>query len=112
MQVIVRLLTRTQGNCIFRCFQLHDHAGKTLGERVVNVARHSISLLKDGCSLTLLGKFIELEGEHHLMRERLGQFYLLAPISRPVSVTDSNKTANVSSDQKRNGEESFGSFFL
>src|SRR5437660_219355 len=71
MQVIVRFLTRTQGNCVFGCFQLDDHTGETLREGVVNIAGHSISFFENRSSATLLGKFIELKRKHDLMRERL-----------------------------------------
>ena len=48
-QVILR-------NRAFDCLQLHDDASESLGESVVNVARHAISFCHDGCLAALLGK--------------------------------------------------------
>src|ERR1700704_6304698 len=107
----VRFFSGAAGNCILGCLQLHNHTGKTLRERVVNVARHSISFFEDCGAATLLGKFIELKRKHHLMGERLSQFDLLRPIRGLVGVADSNKSPNLSTDQKWNSEKSFRSFF-
>ena len=71
MQVLVRVLAGTARDRILGCFQLHNHPGKTLRERVVNIPRHSISLFEDRRPLALLGKLIELKRKHDLMRERL-----------------------------------------
>ena len=63
MQMLVRFLARAAGNRILGCFQLHNHAGETLRERVVNVPRHSISFFENRGPLALLGKFIELNAQ-------------------------------------------------
>ena len=63
MQMIVRFLATAARNRILGCFQLHNHTGETLRERVVDVARHSISFFEDRRPLTLLGKLIELNAQ-------------------------------------------------
>src|SRR6266404_971109 len=110
--MIVRFLAIPARNRIFGCFQLDNHAGKTLCERVVNVARHSIAFFEDRRAPTLLGKLIELKREHDLMGERLGQFNLLRPIRGLVAVADSDKSPNLATNQKWNSEKSLRSFFL
>src|SRR6266853_1077099 len=112
MQMLVRFLAGTVGNRILGRFQLHNHTGKALRERVVNVPRHSISFFEDRRSLTLLGKFIELKGKHDLMGERLSQFDFFRPIRCPVGMADSNKTPDVSAHQNRNSQKSFCSLSL
>src|ERR1700719_501160 len=103
--MIVRFLTGTEGNCILGCFQLHNHTGKTLRERVVNVARHSISFFEDRSPLALLGKLIESKREHDLVGERLGQLDFLRPIRRTIDMANANKASDLSTHQKRHCEK-------
>ena len=58
-------------NRFFGRFQLHNHTSETLRQRIVDIARHSISFLEHGGPLALLGKLIELNGKHRLVGERL-----------------------------------------
>src|SRR6266853_2692112 len=97
----VRFLTIPAGNRILGRFQLHNHSGETLGEGIVNVARHSISFFEDRRALALLGKLIELKREHYLVGKRLGQFDLLRPIRRTIDMADANKAFDLSTHQKR-----------
>ncbi len=69
--MFVRFLAAITVDCVFDRFQLHNYAGETLCECVVNVARHSISFFQNGRLPALFGKFIELNSQHRLMRERL-----------------------------------------
>src|SRR6266404_4779285 len=103
--MIVRFLAIPAGDRILGCFQLHNHTGETLGERIMNVARHSISFFEDRGPLTLLGKLIELKSKHDLVGERLGQFNLLWPISCPVAMANANKASDLSTHQKRHSEK-------
>src|SRR6266478_4352854 len=97
----VPFLATAARNCILGCFQLHNHTGKALGERVVDVPRHSISFFEDGSPLVLFGKFIELNGKHDLMGECLGQLDFLRPIRRTIDMADANKASDLSTHQKR-----------
>src|SRR4029077_16569078 len=110
--MIVSFLATAVGNSILGCFQLHNHTGETLRERVVDVARHAISFFEDRNSLTLLGKLVQLNGKHDLMGEGLGQFNVLRPISCSIEMSDSDKTSHLSTYQKRDGEKSFCAFSL
>src|SRR5438477_1169381 len=102
----VPFLATAARNCILGCFQLHNHTGETLGERVVNVPRHSVSFFKDRCALTLLGELIELKREHDLVRECLGQLDFLRPIRRTIEMANANKASDLSTHQKRHCEKS------
>src|ERR1700682_1510744 len=99
MQMFVRLLLLTVRCRILGRFQLHDHSGETLRERVMNVARHSISFFENGRQTALLGKLIELNCQHGLMGERLGQFDLLRLIRWPISMTNSDESSDMPADQ-------------
>src|SRR5580765_3926719 len=110
--MIVSFLATAIGNRILGCFQLHNHTGETLRERVVNVARHAISFFEDRSSLTLLGKLVQLNGKHDLMGEGLGQFNLLGPVSCTIGMSNSDKTSDLSTYQKRDAEKSCCSFSL
>jgi len=104
----VPFLATAARNCILGCFQLHNHTGKTLGERVVNVPRHSVSFFKDGSALALLGKVIELKREHDLMGQCLGQLDFLRPIRRKIDMAGlryihENKTAAILTTSARLG---------
>src|SRR5262245_7795654 len=66
----------------------------------MNVARQSVSLCQH-CSLAaLLGKLIELNCEHCLVCQRLGQFDFFWPIRWSISMTDPNKTFYSPSNQR------------
>src|SRR5207245_10122479 len=80
MQMIVPFFATAARKRILGCFQLHNYTGETLCERVVDVARHSVSFFEHRSSLALLSKLVELNGKHDLVGERLGQFNLLRPI--------------------------------
>src|SRR5438309_3636499 len=99
--MIVRFLATAAGNRILGCFQLDNHTGETLRERVVYVPRHSVSLFKDSCALTLLGKFVELKRKHDLVGECLSQLDLLRTIRRTIDVANANKASDLSTHQKR-----------
>src|SRR3982074_1159645 len=103
--MIVRFLAIPAGDRILCCFQLHNHTGETLGERIMNVARHSISFFENRGPLTLFGKLIELKGKHDLVGRRLGQFNLFWPLSCPVAMTNANKAPDLSTHQKRHCEK-------
>src|ERR1700730_18067241 len=103
--MIVRFLAIPGGDSILGCFQLHNHTGETLGERIMNVARHSISFFEDRSPLTLLGKLIESKRKHDLMGERLRQFNLLRPIRRTIDMANANKASDLSTHQKRLSEK-------
>src|SRR6266567_4031227 len=105
--MIVRFLAIPARNRILGCFQLHNHAGETLCERVVNVPRHSVSFFEDRSPLTLLGEFIELKREHDLMGEGLSQFNLLRPIRYTIDMANADKTTRLSGDQDWHGQKSF-----
>src|SRR6267378_3859390 len=96
----VRFLATAARNCILGCFQLHNHPGETLRERVVNVPCHSVSFFKDRCALTLLGKFIELKREHDLVGEGLGQLDFLRSIRRTIDMANANKASDLSTHQQ------------
>src|SRR5207247_5756758 len=112
MQMSIRFLAGAARDCILGCFQLHNYPGETLRERIVNVARHSVSFFEDRRALALLGVLIELNGKHDLMRERLGQFDLLRAVSRAIRMADPDKATDLSTDQDRNPEKPRRSFFL
>src|SRR2546423_9622001 len=112
MQVIVHFFATATRNRILGCFQLHNHTSETLRERVVDITRHSISLFEDCSMLSLLGKLVQLNGKHDLMGEGLGQFNVLRPISCSIGMSDSDKTSDLSTYQKRDREKSFCAFSL
>src|SRR5881394_1540741 len=97
--MLVGFLTTATRDCILGRFQLHDHAGKTLRERVVNVSSHSVAFSQDGGALALLGKFVELNCKHRLVSERLRQFDLLRSIGSPSPMTNSDESFNIPADQ-------------
>src|SRR5438552_18558376 len=102
MQMSIRFLATAAGNRVLRCFQLYNYSGETLREGVVNVTRHSISFFDDSGALTLLGKLIESKRQHDLMRERLGQFYLLRPIRSVFEIANAYNTLHAAPDRTRN----------
>ena len=61
--MLVGFLTLAARDCILSRFQLHNYAGETLRERIVNVSRHPISFFQDGGLPALLS--------NRLVRERL-----------------------------------------
>src|SRR6266851_7603549 len=105
VQMFVCVLAGTVGDRILGGFQLHDHTGKTLRERVVDVSRHPVSFFKDRGALTLLGELIELKREHDLVCERLSQFYFFWPVRRTIDVANANEASDVSTHQKRHSEK-------
>src|SRR6202040_761605 len=107
MQMLVRLPARTAGNCILSCFQLHNHAGKTLRESVVNIPCHPISFFENRGPPALLGELIELKRKHDLMGECLRQFDFLGPIKPTIEMANTDKTPDLSADQNRNCQKSF-----
>src|SRR2546430_17732830 len=60
----------------------------------------------------LLGKLVELYGEHDLMGKRLGQFNLLGPIGCSVGMSNSDETSDLPTYQKWDPQKSFCSFSL
>src|SRR4029077_20430616 len=105
MQMIVRFLATTTGNRILGCFQLHNHAGKTLRERVMNVTRHSVSFFENRSPPALLGKLIESKRQHDLVGEGLGQLDLLRSIRRTIDMANANKASDLSTHHQRHGEK-------
>src|SRR5206468_8988508 len=91
--------------CVFSRFQLHDHAGKTLRECVMDVARESIAFLQNGCLTPLFGKFIELNRQHRLVCKRLPQSNLLRPIRRPLTMTNPYEAFHTAALQSWNSQE-------
>src|SRR5207237_9215280 len=83
-------------HCILGRFQLHDYTRKTLRQRIVNVARHSVSFFENSCLAALLGKFIELNRQHGLVCERLRQFDLLRSIRGSLAVTNTDEPCHAS----------------
>src|SRR6476646_3975994 len=110
--MIVRFFATATRNRILGCFQLHNYTGETLRERVVDVARHSISFFEDRSSLTLLGKLVQLNGKHDLKGEGLGQFNLFGPVNCTIGMSNSDKTSDLSTHHKPDPEKSFCSFSL
>src|SRR5580693_858899 len=98
--MIIRFLATAAGNCILDCFQLNDHAGEPLRERVMDVPRHAISFFEDRSAAPLLSKLIELKRQHDLMGQCLGQFYLLRPIRCTIDMANANKASNLSTYQQ------------
>src|SRR6266536_4903813 len=104
--MLISFLAPATTDCILGRFQLYDHAGETLGERIVDIARHSISFFQNGGLPALLGKFIELNCQHRLVRERLSQFDFFRSIRRPVAVTNTDEAFHASANQGRNPQKS------
>src|SRR3954469_11487753 len=98
MQMLVGFFAGPACHRVLRRFQLHDHAGETLRESVMDVARHAVALFENGRALTLLGKFIELDRKHDLMCERLGQFDLFRSVGRAVRMPNPNETSYLPTD--------------
>src|SRR3954464_10834144 len=98
MQMLVRFFAGPACHRVLRRFQLHDHAGETLREGVMDVTGHSVALFENGRALTLLGNFVGRDRKHDLVCERLGQFDLLWPIGRAVGMTNPNETSYLPTD--------------
>src|SRR5439155_23961451 len=109
LQMRVRLLASATRDGVLDCFQLHDYAGETLRERVVNVARQAISFLQNGRLPASLGEFIELNCEHRLVSECLRQLDLLRPIGRPVAVPNPDEPSHTAAHEGWNSQELFRS---
>src|ERR1700730_2157003 len=105
MQMAVRFLPRAERDRVFGRFQLNNHAGKTLRERVVDVPSHSIAFFEHCRPLPLVGKVIELKRKHHWMGQCLGQFNFLRAIWRSIAMANTDKASDVSTDQKRHSEK-------
>ncbi len=110
MQMFVRPLLMPARDCILSRLQLHNHSGKALRQRVVNVSSHPVSFSEDGRKLALLGKLIKLNCERRLVSERLRQFDLLRPVGRPSSMTNADNSFNLSAHQSWNRQEVPGAF--
>src|SRR6266850_693926 len=89
------------GHGLLNCFQLNDHAGESLRERVMNVASHSITLGHHRRLTTLGGKTGQLDGQSCLMGESTGQLDLLLSETTLLSETDADESRNTSGDEHR-----------
>src|SRR6266516_4337668 len=87
------------GRGLLNCFQLNDHAGESLRERVVNVASHPIALGHHGRLTTLSGKTGQLHCQRRLMGESTGQFDLLLAETTVHSKPDADKSSDTSGDE-------------
>ena len=105
----VRLLASATRDGVLDCFQLHDYAGETLRERVVNVARQAISFLQNGRLPASLGEFIELNCEHRLVSQCLRQLDLLRPIRRSVAMPNPDEPSHTAAHEGWNSQELFRS---
>ena len=103
--MLVCFLATAACHCILGRFQLHDYTRETLRQRVVNVARHSISFFENSCLPALLGKFIELNRQHGLVCERLRQFDLLRSIRGSLAVTNTDEPCHASAHQGWNPQK-------
>ena len=109
LQMALRRLLVALGSCVLSSLQLHDHAREPLRQVVVNVASHSITLVQHSCALALLREFIQLNGEHCLMSERLRQFDFLGSIRRPVFMPNADEPVHTATDYRWDGEKLFRS---
>src|SRR6202165_37580 len=82
-------------------FQLNDHAGESLRERVVNVASHPITLGRYSRLPALDGKTGQLDCQSRLMGDSPGQFDLLLSEITLQSKTDADESGNTSGDEHR-----------
>src|SRR5258706_2386009 len=89
------------GRGLLNCFQLNDHAGESLCERVVNVASHPIALGHHGRLTTLGGKTGQLDCQSCLMGESTGQLDLLLSETTLQSESDADESRNTSGDEHR-----------
>ena len=60
--------------------ELDTFLNEALRQCVVDVSRHSIAFFQDRGEPALVGKLIQLKGEHRLVSKRLRQFNLLGPV--------------------------------
>src|SRR5262249_38817877 len=67
----------------FGSLHLNNHAREALGERVVNVSRHSGSLFKNGSLTLLFDKLLSMRGHHDVMRQCLRKLDLIGSIGAP-----------------------------
>src|SRR5207248_8063773 len=86
-------------NSAFGCFQLHDDASEALRERIVNVAGHAISFRHDGRLAALLRQAHQLNSQHGLVGQRLGQFDFVFLKRALLRETDADDSGNTSGDQ-------------
>src|SRR5882672_7910162 len=89
------------GHGLLNCFQLNDHAGKSLREGVVNVASHPITLGYHRRLPALRGKTGQLDCQRRLMGKSAGQFDLLLPETTLLNETDADESGNTSGDEHR-----------
>jgi len=83
------------------CFQLHDHSGESLSQRVVNVARHPVALRRDRSFTALFRQSHQLETQHGLMRHRPRQLDFFLPDLPFLFEADTEHTGNLAGKDHR-----------
>src|SRR2546430_15469275 len=99
IQVVGDYCRSALGHSFPGSFQLNDHAGESLRERVVNIASHPITLGHHGRLATLGGKKGQLDCQSRLLGESTGQFDLLLSETTLQSETDADESGNTSGDE-------------
>src|SRR5271156_299356 len=76
MKMSINCLQSLSGHGLLGRFHMQNYASKTLGQRIVNVARHAVTFTNDGGLAALCGKTGELNRKHRLIGKRLSQLLL------------------------------------
>src|SRR5438876_7546514 len=103
--MLVGFLSTATRDCILGRFELHNYAGETLRESIVDISRHPISFFQNRSLPALLGKFLELNCQHRLMSEGLRQFVFFRAVRRPVAMTNPDEPFHTPAHQRRTPQE-------
>ena len=93
--MFVSLLRQSLGLRVRRSLQLHDHAGESLRQRVVNVAGHAITFRNHGRLTALLRQTHQLKRQHRLMSQRPGEFDFLVTKSALLLKADRKRASHL-----------------
>jgi hypothetical protein len=84
--------------------ELNDHASQSLGKSIVNVTRDSIAFRRHRCFSALCGEPAELNHQHRLVRERLGEFQFFVPEGTFFGETQANRPFKSTTHRYRHEE--------
>ena len=85
--------------------ELEKDASKVLGERIMDIARHAISLFGDGRLAGLLGQQGQLQSERGLLSQALGQFQFHKVKLTEFREADDDRTNRLFAQDQRDAEE-------
>ena len=92
------------GHRLLGGFQLHDHAGEPLRQRVVDVARHAIALGHHGGLAALRGEAGQLDRQHRLIGQGLGQFHFFGPKPALLGEPNPDHARHLAGNQHRHDQ--------